>query len=235
VYALNIAGSGSVVVNAGSQAIVLLSGSSSYSGGTKVNAGTLRVGNSYAVGTGALQVNSAGILDVNGQSLRAGSLDLKNGSTTFMDISGTGTGLYAQVIGATTVAFGGALNIDFKQGGFAIDDFWQLFGGASYSGHFTSIAATGAYGSLTFGYLGDGEWKATGGNLGVGQSLSFYENDSHAFKGLFKAGQLVLVPEPSTLAIAGIGIFIAGWRACKRRRDLRRRSLATDCPATVAA
>ena len=214
----NIAGTGSVVIAADPQARVLLSGSSSYSGGTQVNAGTLRVGSSYAVGTGALQVNNGGILDVNGQSLHASSLDLKVGSTTLMDISGTAAGTYAQVVQAATVAFGGALNIDFKQSGFVVDDFWQLFGGSAYSGHFSSVTASGLYGDLTFTDLGNGEWKATGGLLSAGQSLSFYENNDQAFNGLFAAGQLVLVPEPSAVMIAGIGVFLAGCSVLRRRR-----------------
>jgi len=212
-----IRGTGSVVVNGDAASRVLLSGANVYSGPTTVESGTLRVGSSTAVGTGALTVNN-GVLDVNGQSLHASSLDLKSGASTLIDISGTASGSYAQVIEAATVAFGGALKIDFKQGGFVVDDFWQLFGGTSYSGHFSSVSATGAYGSLNFSYLGDGEWKATGASLGLGESLSFYENDTHAFKGLFKAGQLVLVPEPSTLAIAGIGMILVGWRGWSRRR-----------------
>jgi autotransporter-associated beta strand protein len=206
------------VIAGGTLSHVLLGGSSSYSGGTQVDAGTLRVGSSYAVGTGALQVNNGGILDVNGQSLHASSLDLKVGSTTLMDISGTAAGTYAQVVQAATIAFGGALIIDFNQSGFAVDDFWQLFGGASYSGHFSSVTATGSYGSLTFNDLGNGEWKATGGLLSAGQSLSFYENNDQAFNGLFVAGQLVLVPEPSAVMIAGIGVFLAGCSVLRRRR-----------------
>jgi len=213
-----ITGAGSVAIAADPFSSVLLSGSSDYSGGTTVNAGTLRVGNSHAVGTGALDVNSGGILDVNGQSLAVGSLQLNSGATTLMGISGTAVGLYDQVVAAASVAFGGALAIDFKTGGFATGDLWQLFSGASYGGHFESISATGSYGDLTFNYLGDGEWKATGGLLAADQSLSFYENDSHAFNGRFTAGQLVLVPEPSAFAIAGVGVFLAGCRFWKRRR-----------------
>jgi autotransporter-associated beta strand protein len=211
----NIAGTGSVVIAAEPLASVLLSGSSSYSGGTQVDAGTLRVGNSYAVGTGALQVNNGGILDVNGQSLHASSLDLRGGSTTLMDISGTAAGTYAQVVQATTVAFGGALIINFSQSGFVVDDFWQLFGEAGYRGHFSSVTATGAYGPLRFDDLGNGEWKAL---LSGGRSLSFYENNDHAFNGLFTAGQLVVVPEPSAVMIAGIGVVLAGYRGWRRRR-----------------
>ena len=228
-----IAGTGSVVIANDPLASVLLSGSSSYSGGTRVDSGTLRVGDGHAVGTGALTVNSGGILDVNGQALSVGSLQLNSGATVDMGISGTASPLYAHILSESTVAFGGALAIDFGRNDFVNGDAWQLFSSVTdgFSGHFLSVAATGAYGDLTFNYA-DGEWKA---DLGSGRSMSFYENDNHAFGSLFKAGQLVVVPEPSTLMIAGIGVFIAGWQHCKRRRQARRTLLPDGANADTAA
>jgi len=36
---------------------------------------------------------------------------------------------------------------------------------------------------------------------------------------MYRAGQLVLVPEPSTIVFAGIGLVVIGWqRFAKRRR-----------------
>ena len=228
-----ITGAGTVVIAADPLSSVLLSGSSNYSGGTTVNAGTLRVGSGHAVGTGALEVNSGGILDVNGQSLSVGSLQLNSGATVDMGIAGTASALYAHIVSESTVAFGGAFLIDFSRNDFLNGDAWQLFSSvpAGFSGHFSSVAATGAYGDLTFNYA-DGEWKA---DLGSGRSMSFYENDNHAFGSLFKAGQLVVVPEPSTLMIAGIGVFIAGWQHCKRRRQARRTLLPDGANADTAA
>jgi hypothetical protein len=139
-----------------------------------------------------------------------------------MAISGTATGLYDQVVALSNVTYGGSLAIDFTSGGFANFDAWQLFSGSGHSGHFDEVTATGSYGSLRFNYLGDGEWQATGGSLGEGQSLSFYEDNSHAIGGRYQAGQLVLVPEPSTIVIAGVGVLLAGWRAFSRRRSVRR-------------
>jgi hypothetical protein len=124
------------------------------------------------------------------------------------------------------VNYGGSLAIDFTTGGFADFDVWQLFSGSSHSGTFSAVSATGAYGELTFNYLGDGEWQATGGSLGVGQSLSFYEDNSHAIGTRYQAGQLVLVPEPSTIVFAGIGLFVAGWRSWSRRRAASRQRIA---------
>lgn len=152
-----------------------------------------------------------------------------------MEISGTAAGLYDQVAALGSVALNGVLNINFNANGFQNFDFWQLFssgsGGSAFSGHLSSVTATGQYGTLNFVYQGDGEWKATGGLLAADQSMSFYESNYHAYKGSFLAGQLVLVPEPSTLAIAGIGIFVAGWQSLSRRRRLAR--LRGDSGATA--
>ena len=161
-------------------------------------------------------VNTTGALGV-------GSLQLDSGATAAMAISGTGVGLYDQIVAANNVNYGGSLAIDFTTGGFADFDVWQLFSGSSHSGTFSSVSATGAYGTLAFNYLGDGEWQATGGSLGVGQSLSFYEDNSHAIGDRYRAGQLVLVPEPSTVAFAGIGGLVLVARMWRSRRIARYR------------
>ena len=159
-------------------------------------------------------------------SLAVGGLQLNSGATAAMDISGTAVGLYDQVVAVNAVNFGGALAIDFTQNGFANFDSWQLFSGASFTGGFASVTASGSYGDLTFINVGSGEWKATDGLLGAGQSLSFYEDNSHAIGSRYAAGQLVLVPEPSTIALAGVGLLIAGWRNWRQRRAARGLSMA---------
>ena len=45
---------------------VTLAGANTYTGGTTINAGVLRLGNNAALGTGGLTVNSGGTLDLNG-------------------------------------------------------------------------------------------------------------------------------------------------------------------------
>jgi len=214
-----ISGTGSVVVDGG--ASVYLNGANTYSGTTTVQSGVLGGNGTIA---GAVTVQSGAFLAPGSEAnttgaLGVGSLQLDSGATAAMAISGTAVGLYDQVVALGNVNYGGNLVIDFTTAGFANFDVWQLFSGSSFSGNFTSITATGSYGELTFTDLGTGEWQATGGSLGEGQSLSFYVDDSQRIGDMYRAGQLVLVPEPSTIVFAGIGLVVMGWqRFAKRRR-----------------
>lgn len=213
-----ISGSGSVVVDGG--ASVYLNGANTYTGSTTVKSGVLGGNGTIA---GAVTVQNGAFLTPGSAAnttgaLGVGSLQLNSGATVAMSISGTAAGLYDQVVALGNVNYGGTLAIDFTSGGFANFDVWQLFSGASHSGHFSSVTASGSYGDLVFTYLGSGEWQATGGSLGVGESLAFYEDNSHAIGSRYQAGQLVLVPEPSTIVFAGIGLLVLGWRRLAKRR-----------------
>ena len=198
---------------------LFVNGVNTYTGDTVVEAGTLGGNGTIAglvtVGTGAFispgsAANTTGVLSV-------GSLDLTPGGAAVMAISGTGASSYDQIVASSLVNFSnGILNINFTQGGFQNYDFWQLLSGSSFSGDLSQVNLSGSYAG-TFVNLLNGEWKA---DLGGGQSLSFYENNSHSSGGKFLAGQLVLVPEPSTFVIAGIGIVVAGWQSLIRRRRL---------------
>jgi fibronectin-binding autotransporter adhesin len=216
-------GTGSVVVSGSGSSVVLMDKANTYSGGTTLESGILRVGNNDALGTGGVVVNG-GTLDVNGKSLDVASLQMSDPGTVLMSISGTGAGQFAQVLADGTVTFGGSLAIDFTQAGFATGDAWQLFSSSTstFSGGFASIAATGAYGNVSFTEISDGEWRSD--LISGNQWLMFYENNLHAVDGRFGAGQLVVVPEPSTVTCAGIGIAIAAWgmRRSRSRRTLHR-------------
>lgn len=215
-----ISGAGSVIVDG--TATVYLNGVNTYSGTTTVQSGVLG-GNGTIAGDVTVQsgafltpgsaANTTGALSV-------GSLQLDSGATVAMAVSGTGAGLYDQVVALGNVSYGGDLVIDFTTAGFANFDAWQLFSGSNFSNNFSSVRATGSYGELTFNDLGTGEWQATGGSLGEGQSLSFYVDNTHAIGDRYQAGQLVLVPEPSTIVFAGIGLAVIGWRRWSKRRSL---------------
>ena len=227
-----IRGTGSVIVDG--TASVYLNGVNTYSGATTVRSGLLgghgTIAGAVAVESGAT-IAPGSLADPIG-TLSVGSLQLAAGAFASMQIGGTSVGTFDQIASSGNVDFGplangGNLAIDFTASGFTTGDSWQLFSGSSFSGHLSSVSATGAYGTLAFTYLGNGEWSATSNALAAGQSFSFYENSNQIFRGRFTAGQLVVVPEPSAFVIAGAGLFIAGCYHLKRRRwardsDIRR-------------
>ena len=209
-----INGSGGTVVNGAST--VYFNAANTYTGDTTVNAGTL-AGSGTIAGAVNLQSGtiapggSAGAID----TLTVGSLQFGSGATAAMTISDLVS--YDRIVSTGTVDFGstaGSVAVDFLADGFANFSVWQLFSGSSFTGQLSSFAISGSYGTPTFAYA-DGEWKA---DIGGGQTMSFYEDDRHAVGDRYKAGQLVVVPEPSSLAIAGIGLCVAGWYRLRARR-----------------
>jgi autotransporter-associated beta strand protein len=209
-----IDGSGSVVINGDSTAY--LNAINTYTGPTTVQSGTL--GGDGSV-TGLVTVNSGAAispgsaLDTYG-TFGVGSLQLDAGAIAALAIGGTSASLYDQIVATSSVTYGGSLNIDFDTNGFLRGDHWQLFTAPSSSGNFATISASGAYGNLVFNYAGNGAWVAEGGSLGAGDSLLFFTADVYGFK----SGELVMVPEPSAIAIAGVGIVLIGVRYSRRRK-----------------
>ena len=81
----------------------VLTGSNSYSGGTTIASGSLRLGNSNALGTGGLTVNG-GSLDFNDNSVSVGALSGTGGSVTN---SGGGTSTLTTAVASGTSTYAG--------------------------------------------------------------------------------------------------------------------------------
>jgi hypothetical protein len=213
-----MSGTGDVIVDGPSA--VYFNGINSSTGTTSVQAGTLAgsgtIAGAVIVENGTIAPGaSADALD----TLTVGSLQFGSNATAALTISDLVN--YDQIVSTGGVDFGstgGNVTVDFLTDGFAHLSTWQLFSGTSFTGSLSSFGITGAYGTPTFTYA-DGEWSA---DLGGGNSMHFYENDSHAIGDRYRAGQLVVVPEPSSLAIAAVGLFIAGWRGWTQRKASRR-------------
>jgi len=210
--------------------VLELSGSNSYTGPTTVSAGSLLVNgrlqsSAVTVQSGALLGGSGTLGTVSvlaggtfspGNSpglLSTGPLSLAG--TTLMEIDGVsprgGVGGYdaTDVTGALT--YGGSMLLDFGAGiTSALPDntVFNLFNFTSSSGTFTGITTANDgsfYAGLTFTGTGSGDkWTATKGS----QTLEF----THS------TGNLVIVPEPAAVALAGIGIAAVGWTFLRRRR-----------------
>jgi fibronectin-binding autotransporter adhesin len=157
--------------------------------------------------------NSPGLFTYSG-----GSTTLSG--TTLLEIWGTtrSTGYDAvNVIDSGLLSLGGALVLDFNQN-FADTDSFLLFDtltGGSLASGFSGITITGAnndYTGLTF--VQSGSVWTTGFN-GNNQGLRVTQTASSVTL------DIIVVPEPGTLGVAGIGIAMASWSAWKRRRTAR--------------
>lgn len=115
---------------------------------------------------------------------------------------------------AAGATFAGTLNVDLGLLTSALPNNAQFplftFDTTQKIGSFSTVnlanVAGGPYDSLSFADQGGGVWQT--GVATNGQYMIFDEN----------TGYLVVVPEPSTIAFAGIGIGMAGWSAWKKRR-----------------
>jgi hypothetical protein len=134
-----------------------------------------------------------------------------------MEITGTAAGLYDQIVATSNIAYGGVLRLTID-GSYANDTVFNLFQSGSASGSFSDLTMTGGSGpfaGLTFGAMGTGGYGAdawvsgwTTPNAPNGQRLVFFQNN----------GTLVVVPEPSTYAMALAGLACGGWQMIRRRR-----------------
>jgi autotransporter-associated beta strand protein len=211
-------------IKAGSGTLIL-AGASTYAGATLVSGGKLLVNGNNSSATGAVTVDGGatlggsgsigGATTVNGTLspgnspgvLSIASLVLGGSSTSLFEIGGTSRGTAYDGVDITSggLTYGGALSLAFTST-FGDNTTFNLFDFAgALSGDFSSVTATGLYGSLTFTNDGFGVW--TSGSTSVaGQTITFTQS----------TGDLAIVPEPGALTLAGLGITAAAW-AFRRR------------------
>ena len=215
--------SGATTVSAGS---LLVNGSLANSAVTVGNGGTL--GGSGAIGT-LLTVQSGGVLSPGNSpgALAAAALDLEAGSTTLMQVIGSGSASgtagtdYDQVQITTSggLTYGGTLNLEFGNGSsFADGTFFDLFAfSGSPVGHFSSVVSTGtgAYAGMSFSGVG-GIWTSTISS----QRLTFSELTGRLTVALAAVPEIDPATGSSALAL------VAGMLAILEQRREQRRQRA---------
>lgn len=231
-YANSLSGTGSVTKLGAS--MLTISGSNSYSGATSVITGTMNVAGqlgltNVAVNSGAVLTGTGSILgpvtiSSNGTITPGPSVGtLSTGNFTMIDatslaqmqITGSGAGQYDKVAaaGSNTVNWGlgtVAVTMDTTPT-YSLGTRFNLFSGfTSYTGNISNItlAAAGTdYSGLTFSNLGGGLWRS--GTNGSNQYLEFST----------ATGDLVVVPEPTSLAagLCSLGLLVVLVRRSRRQ------------------
>jgi autotransporter-associated beta strand protein len=120
---------------------LMLDGANTYSGATTVSAGTLG-GNGII--TGPLVVQSGATLSP-GASIGAitinNTVTLAAGSTTVMELNKAASPSNDQVLGATSLTYGGTLVLKNLAGTLAVNDSFTLFAAAAYHGSYSSVVS----------------------------------------------------------------------------------------------
>lgn len=222
-----ISGNGPITINSTGAGRVIFSGNNTHTGTTTVTAGRFQLDGSLG-SSSVLSVASAGILGGSGTAsgaatisggtlspgsttgvLSLGSLTLTATSTALIDLLAAGTrgtdydGV--TILNSAGLTYGGTMSFTF--GGSALPDSttFNVFSfTGSPSGSFGQVSSTGFYA---------GTWTD---NLDGTYSLA---KDAQTLTFAQATGMVTIVPEPATIALAGIGVAFAV--AAARRRTGR--------------
>jgi hypothetical protein len=172
---------------------------------------------------GSVSMNSSGTLSPGGTSVAGGLItdtigmltipDLTLGSSVTTRLTVADLTSFDQIVGSNSVVYGGnlALTLTGTQA-YAKDTVFNLFKDfSSRTGDFSTVtlAAAGTpYNDLVFSNLGGGIWETGSTAAPLGEYLRFEQS----------TGNLVVVPEPSTFVLAGLGAVLAGAQVWRRRR-----------------
>jgi len=168
--------------------------------------------------------NGAGVLNV------AGNFSQGSGGTLNMTITDATT--FDQVaLQGGVLTYGGNLVLNLASTTqYANYTDFQLFDGfVSTSGTLAGITlnTTGEYAGLTFG-LATSSTNPYMQRYGAGVWITDWTANNQAIVFNQNTGVLTVVPEPSTIVFAGIGMAMFGWSTWTRRRAQARRKMIED-------
>jgi hypothetical protein len=184
-----------------------------YLGGSGTFGGAVSMTSNGILSPGGSSTSGAAITDTIGK-LTMDSLSLGAVTATQLTVGGLTGGVdFDQIVGASSVNYGGTLALTLTgTQAYANNTIFNLFKDFSTrTGNFSSVtlAASGTpYDGLIFSNLGGGIWETGSTGFPLGEALRFEES----------TGNLVVVPEPSTFVLAGLGAVLVGARVWRRRR-----------------
>ena len=169
------------------------------------------------------------ILDDAVSRLTVASLSLGSSATTQLTITGSTSALYDQLIGSSTLNYGGTLALTMADTtSYNNGTFFNLFTGftGSPTGDLSAVtlAAVGTdFNALTFrSYdsmtVDEQNFLAARFGLTAGDWYSSFNTNQQALVFSQSTGTLTVVPEPSTCAMALAGLAYGGWQLIRRRR-----------------
>ncbi len=175
---------------------LVLGGANSYSGGTVINAGTLRIGASGAIPTGNITV-AGGQLALNGFTPAATNLTFGNGaSTTAAIVSGPGT-----VLLSGDITFNG--NPDTTTPSARIAGNVQLSAGNHTLANVDDNLSDSFYDLVVSGSVsGAGELTKSGSFFVVLSAANTYSGATHVDEGVLLLGVANAIPAQSAVSIA---------------------------------
>jgi len=188
-----------------------LGGSGTFGGAVSILSGTLSPG-------GTSIQNQTGVITDTIGNLTVGSLSLGSAALTAMTITGSTAGSFDQItVSGGSINYGGTLALTLS-GSYVDYTSFNLFSGiTSPTGTLSSITLSADntdFAGKSFVQDGSsGDWYT--GWTDNNQQLKFSQS----------TGTLTVVPEPSTIVFAGIGMAMFGWSTWTRRRAKARRQL----------
>jgi autotransporter-associated beta strand protein/T5SS/PEP-CTERM-associated repeat protein len=209
---VNGAVSGNSALTTSGNGTIVLAASNSYSGGTTVDGGVLRMGNNGALGSGSGALNlNGGTFDVHGFTVSAGALsgggNINNlsggGQLNFGigDASSTFSGTVQASIGTLTLNKSGSGTF-YQSGGSVQPNFFDVNGGAY------NLSGGGVLAS-SFEYLGDasaGALAQSGGTNSVGSTI--YCGYSSSVSGSYSLSAGLLSSLSQVMGYSGSGSLV---------------------------
>jgi hypothetical protein len=188
------------------------------------------------------EMNISGTVNVCGANnivLNTGSnVTLGSTSVTQLQVGSDGQSIdpgvnYDQMSVGGDMNYGGVLELNFANLQFdaaSLESFvtkWNLFVAAgSYNGDFSGVKASNAPGDYS---TVNGNWAYEGGKW-ISPAINNGSDPAQYFGFDSTTGELVVVPEPSTMVFAGLGMAISGWHwLSKRRKAVASQRAATAC------